>query len=313
MAPLPPRSTDPTVEAIDRAIEAAAALRGQRGYLGMSELGDECARKLWFSFRWAQNRERPAKLVKAAESGDRAEAAQANYMRMVDGITLLTVDPNTGRQFEFIDIDGHLGGHCDGLVVGLIQAPKAWHIWEHKEREEKYYKDLIKLRSENEKTALQRWHDTYYAQAQLYMHYAGLQRHYLTCSTMGCRRTIGVRTEYDATFALRLIEKARAIVHGATPPPGISSDPSFYKCKMCDFPDVCFKRRLPERNCRTCLHSSPVEEGRWHCAKHDDTIPSDAQRQHHKCHRFIPSLLPYEQTDVDGDNIIYEGFVDDGS
>lgn len=283
--------SDPTLDAVDRAIEQMAALEKPRPYLGMSEIGEECNRRIWYSFRWIYKWKRKAFLVKCAERGNKAEILQAERLRMVEGVNLITENEN-GKQFEFIDCNGHFKGHCDGTISGLLQAPVTTHIWEHKEKEEKFINKLRKLKSElDEKSVLREWDPTYYAQAILYMFYKGLTRHYLTATTPGGRETESIRTNEDFAFALQLKAKAQRIIDARNPPEKIG-DAAFFKCKICNYKEVCHQNEMPDRNCRSCLHSTPVEDGAWHCARFGKKLTFDEQLAGCPAQLFIPSLVP---------------------
>lgn len=52
---LPITTTDPTLDAMDAAQETAQTKEKRRPYLGMSSLGNECSRQLFYGFRWAVN------------------------------------------------------------------------------------------------------------------------------------------------------------------------------------------------------------------------------------------------------------------
>jgi hypothetical protein len=43
------------------------------------------------------------------------------------------------------------------------------------------------------------------------------------------------RLEYDAKAAQEIVDKALAIITAAEPPVGISTDPTWYECKFCDY------------------------------------------------------------------------------
>ncbi len=310
----------PTLAAIDRVIEQEHNKEPQRTYLGMSQIGNWCERSLWYYFRIVSRTKREAAIIKSFIRGHRAEDVQAGYLKRLPAITLHEVDPDTGKQWAYSDVKKHFWGHSDGKIIGVIQAPKTWHIWEHKEVDEKKFDKLNTLRTQNEKAALLEWDDGYYAQAQCYMHYAGLKRHFLTCSKNGVRQSISIRTDYNAADALKYIEKADRIINSVNVPRRpLGATVDFYKCgtKWCDHHDVCWQRKMPSRNCRTCLHSTPVDDGKWHCAKHGKELDRAVQRQRYECHRFIPSLIPIKQVDVDGDNVVYEfengsKWIDDG-
>jgi hypothetical protein len=79
-------------------------------------------------------------------------------------------------------------------------------------------------------------------------------------------------------------------------------------CNWCDFQGFCYDGQWPERNCRTCLHSTPVEDGKWTCSREGDPIEitPDTCCEGGKLHRYIPELVPGEQVDIEGINIVYE-------
>ncbi len=299
-----PQRSDPTLQAVDVALEASAESRPRR-YLGMSEIGHPCRRRLWYRFRWSWFDSFDAATLKRFEDGHDQEAKQIKRLRLVDGVTLHTVDPSTGEQFGLSDHGGHFKGHMDGAIHGLLQAPKTWHVWEHKSTEEKTVNKLDKLKGEHgEKQALAAWNETYHAQAQCYMHYTEMERHYLTCSTPGGRRTTSVRTNYEKETAEKLIDKARAIIKSSEPLERLSEKPEFYMCKWCEQAPVCHYGKVAEVSCRTCAHVTPgIDDGetwgRWSCAFHRKDLTTDEQVEACHQHVFIPALIPCEVVDAD--------------
>lgn len=290
-----PDITDPTLDAADKALEAAQD-KSRRPYLGASAIGDPCERKLWYSFRWTARPSFNALTLKRFEDGHRAEDIQADRLRMVDGIELITHGKD-GRQMGFTSVHGHFKGHYDGIISGLLQAPKCTSIWEHKATDEKKQAKLAKLKSEKgEKAALKEWDEIYYGQAQIYMKAEGLTRHYLTCSSPGCRTTVSCRTDYCQEDADALEAKAERIIATDKPPIGISKDPAFYLCKWCDFSAICYGDAIPEMNCRTCVFSKPIEGGQWYCADQDIELNPSHQELGCNRHLYIPALLPGDQT-----------------
>lgn len=294
-----PAAPDPTLQAVDAALEERARRDKQRPYLGMSAIGQPCARKLWYGFRWSKAPEFDAATLKRFEDGHRGEDMQAERLRLVPSIDLATIDPTTGQQFAYVDHGGHFRGHSDGIISGLVQAPRKPHIWEHKQTDDKKQAKLEKLKAElGEKAALAKWDETYHAQAILYMAYSGLERHYLTCASAGGRRTVSVRTEADNDEAARLRQKALDIIRAEEPPPRLSEKPEYYICKWCEFSDICHGEELPGPNCRTCCHATPEldGDGKWTCAHYESQeIPVDFQRQGCDQHVYIPALVSYAE------------------
>jgi hypothetical protein len=302
-----PTIEDPTLAAVDRALEERRNAEPARPYLGMSIIGKECERELWLTFRWVGREVSDAVTLKRFEDGHRGEDLQAERLRLVPGLELHTHDPNTGGQFAVEDCGGHVKGHMDGAVLGIIQAPKTWHCWEHKQVGEKKQTELLRFKTKlGEKDALFAWNPVYYWQGQGYMGYTGMTRHYLTAASPGGRHTVSVRTDYDEAAFLRLRAKARRVVFGARPPMGISADPTFYKCKWCAFHAHCHEAKWPDAaNCRTCLHATPEEDGTWSCARFAKTLSVDEQRQGCPAHLYIPDLIPAEQVDAGPDWVGY--------
>ena len=254
-------SKDPTLEAMRKAMEVKAMREPKRGYLGASLIGNECVRQVYYNYNGYPKEPFEAKTLMAFESGHRAEDLTADRLRMVEGVTLHTHKPD-GYQYGFkeefkldnpIDIIDHktgevtgvqthgvFAGHIDGVIEGLLQAPKTPHIWEHKDCKESKFKEFIKLKEKHgEKNVLYHWNMTYYVQHQIYMHKFGMDRGYMTVSLAGCRDYSSCRTEYKKEVALQYIDRAKKIINSTQPPPRLSDNSDFWLCRWCDFKDIC--------------------------------------------------------------------------
>ena len=232
---------DLLLQAIYDHIEEEAAKEPNRGYIGASSIGDDCELKLWLQYRYPHlAKPRRAELILAANDGHRGEDLMASYIRQIPGIELITHDEN-GKQLGFSDLDGCYKGHWDGLILGIPQAPKTWHTWEHKVKNEKYYDALLKLKEKNdEKEVLKLWDYKYYCQAVTYMHYNDTTRHYCTVALAGSRKFQSVRTNANPELAKLLRAKADRIHKYPSAPNGISTNPSWFACKhLCDFTATC--------------------------------------------------------------------------
>lgn len=284
---------DPTLEAADRALIEAESKKERRQYLGMSQVGDSCKRKTWYSFRWVLRELFDAATIKRFHDGHSSETVQSDRLRMVPGITLETLHPITREQFRYVDHDGHFSGHCDGKITGILQAPKKLHIWEAKSTSEKKLAEFRKIKADlGEKATLKKWNPVYYGQAQLYMHYEGTDRHYLTVSSPGVRDWDSCRTEYDHAAALKLKADAARIIKSDEPLDKISEDKSWFECRYCPYSGICHNDEMPDRSCRVCAHSTPIENGGWHCDRHGKTLTPQEQEAGCVVHKFLPSLVP---------------------
>lgn len=294
---------DPTLAAVDAAIEGE--VQHMRVYLGGSEIGRECDRRLWYRFRWAAREKFDAKTLYRFADGHASEDIMAARLGKVVSVT--------EQQAEFSDFGGHLKMHIDGVVSGLLQAPKTPHIWEHKCVNETSFNKLQKLKTLNEKTALQQWNAVYYAQAVLNMHYSGLTRHYLTCATPGTRDVISVRTEANDSFGRLLRAKAERIIFNDSAPPRISETETHYLCRMCPAAAVCFARERAPRSCRTCAHVTTMPDGKWLCELKQQHLSRDAQLAGCENHRHNPDMVGSKPVALDDGAVTYEnGYLDRG-
>lgn len=234
-----PNFTEATLDAVDRALVAESQKQKPRTYLGFSEIGEQCERRLWYRINQYPRLPFDAASLRRFEDGHLGEALMAKRLRMVEGIELHTAGDD-GEQFGFSDLNGMFRGHMDGAIKGILEAPQTWHVWEHKQTDEKKMNDLRKLKNDKgEKNALEQWDFTYYCQAVLYMHYSGMRRHYLTVSSAGGRAYTSCRTDENNKLAFSLREKAERIIASPSEPARINENPSFYKCKFCEFRNVC--------------------------------------------------------------------------
>jgi hypothetical protein len=289
-----PELEDLTLRAIDNALENTQEVRS-RPYLGASAIGDPCDRKLWLNFRWVKRGFIEAAGLRRINDGHRGEQVVADLLRMVPGLDLST-EKEPGVQHSFGHLGGHFRGNCDGLLTGLLQDVHTLYVWECKIINEQKFKKLQKLTDSDQSTALKNWDIVYYAQAQIYMHFFGAKKHYLTAGSPGVRDLTSVVTEYDPGEAEKYIERARRIIFSPRPALKISSDPAWHECKYCSFRSMCHEDELPKRkSCRTCLHSSPQQEGGWKCELHKKDLDMPAQEQGCENHLYVPDLIPGEQ------------------
>ena len=269
-----------TLEAIDKAMERSAE-DGLRPHLGASLIGRPCARALWYSFRWATRTRHEARILRLFARGHREEGPLSDMLRAA-GITVIQVDPNTGRQFTFGD--GHFGGSMDGACVGVPDAPKTWHVLEYKTHGAKSFATLAAKGVKEAKPE-------HWAQMQCYMHWAGLDRALYVAVCKDDDRLHIERVDVEKLAGHQLIERAATIINSATPVEGISTDPSWYECKFCDHREICHGTAAPLPTCRSCAHSTPEPGGAWTCGHHARQVDVLEQKAGCKDHRVIPILL----------------------
>ncbi|MFN7340317.1 MAG: PD-(D/E)XK nuclease family protein [Opitutia bacterium] len=295
MAPLP-SPPSPTVAAIYAAYEADAET-GYRAHLGASLIGTECTRAIWYGFRWATRAQHTGRLLRLFQTGHLAEPRFVADLRRI-GVTVLEVDPETGRQWTLRDAGGHFGGSMDAVAIGFPEAPKTWHVCEFKTHSAKSF---AKLQAEGVAASK----PLHWEQMQAYMQLAGIDRAFYLAVCKDTDALYQERIRHEAEAALRILAKAERIIGAARPPARISDDPAWWQCRFCDHHAVCHEGQAVERHCRACLHATPVDGGAWHCGRHEHPLTRQDQEAGCVAHLFIPDLVPGKQLDAGADWVSY--------
>lgn len=298
------------IDLVDLALEDDQLREPSRGYLGMSSVGHDCTRKLWYDFRFVSMPFFSAKTLQCFEDGHRSEAIMIDrILNAVPQAEFLT-HKEDGNQIGFIDIDGHFRGHCDGAISGIEETGNGWAIWEHKCSDRVKVNKLIRLKESDENSALAAWNWMYYVQALLYMHYSELDMHLTTVVSSGSRKPqVQVITKADPHQAQIWIDHATYVIKAGSPPDRFRVDPEYYQCKWCDHAPVCHHEAVAYPTCRTCIHARPVKSGEWSCSKFDFNPDTKAQVAGCKDHRYIPEVLDNfaDFIRVDGeDTLVYK-------
>lgn len=227
-----PEYLDPTLEAINKAIESEQELRTSKN-IGFGEIGHECSLYLWNKIHCDEPEINSAESLRRMRNGQRDEVAMAEDLRKVPGVVLYTNDPNRGnKQYKVDFLDGRLTGRLDGVIIGIIQAPKTYHTWEHKAVDEKKFNVLQKEKD------LKKWNPKYNAQVHLGMLGSDLDRAYFTVSTPGLRQVTALRVSLEKEYAKSMINKAERIIEAKTAPEKIGGA-DYYICKICRFYNKC--------------------------------------------------------------------------
>lgn len=266
MAKLPVLSN--TLNTIDQHIEQSQS-DWRRAHCGASGIGRACERQVFYSFRWYAAPEFEGRVLRLFRRGQDEESVFLDDLRAI-GVEV-SEGPEPDGQWRFSEIEGHFGGSMDGAALGLIEAPKTWHVLEFKTHNRKSFDHL-------QKNGVEKSKPEHFAQMMVYMHLSKMSR---ACYLAVCKdsdRRYMERIEYDGFYAGELIEKAKRIIYAQEPPARISERPDYYLCKWCDYYEVCHHDGTPERNCRTCTMSGPVSAGNWLCAKSGDLITIGTQK-----------------------------------
>lgn len=255
-----------------------------RGHLGASLIGRECERELWNRFRWAKAEAFNGRMLRLFETGHLEEPRLVANLKDI-GIQVHETDPE-GGQWSVKAIGDHFGGSMDAALLGVPEAPKTWHVGEFKTASQTAFNDMVK-------NGVKKSKPEHFAQMQTYMGLTGMDRALYAMKNKNTDALHIERIEFNEDEFTRIMDKAARIINAGEPPPRISADPSYFKCKSCLFYDQCHGDEVPTPNCRTCAHSTPEMGGkaRWSCAQHKCDIPLEHQGAGCEEHRYIPKLL----------------------
>lgn len=233
-----------------------------RSHLGASLVGSDCLRELWYIFRWAapgsslETKRIPhSQMIRLMNRGHLEEARFVALLLMI-GCEVWQYDVQ-GNQFRISAHGGHFGGSGDAVLRGIPECPDIALQGEFKTHNDDSF---TKLKSEGLRESKPR----HYAQMQMYMGGLGLQGGLYFAINKDNDELYAELVEFNSELFRERSEKAKRVIDSPFPLPKISESPGWWKCKMCRQRSICHNGEKPHRNCRTCIHSKPIDGG-WVC------------------------------------------------
>jgi CRISPR/Cas system-associated exonuclease Cas4 (RecB family) len=274
-------NADHLLATLDKAVEDAQD-RSHRKHLGASLIGRQCARQLWYVHRWVKKELFTGRMLRLFERGQLEEERFVALLKNA-GATVYEVDPQSGKQWRIVDVDGHFGGSCDGVAVNVPQLPAGMAcVLEMKTHNSKSFTKL-------KKDGVAKAKPEHVVQLQTYMLKLEIEVGLYLAVNKDNDELYAEFVALDRSIGERAIRRAQSIIYSEQGPPRISNSPGWFECKFCTFTDICFRKEVPEVNCRTCCHATPGPEGAWTCARGN---PQAGDKQQ-GCpeHLFNPYLL----------------------
>lgn len=246
---------------------------GRRSHLGVSTIGDPCARKLFFNFRWVSKPRHNAQLLRLFNRGHMEEGRFIAAL-LAAGLTVYQQDAN-GNQYRISELGGHFGSAIDGVVIGCpdLQDPSMPILAEMKTHADKSFQKLLKSGVRESKPM-------HYAQVQVYMRKMGFSVCLYIAVNKNNDELYLELIPLDSVVADQFIHRGVKIVLADEPPVGLSEKGAgWYECKWCDYADFCYRKEIPAVSCRTCAYSIAREDGTWFCrnAAVNATLTTDEQ------------------------------------
>ena len=263
--------------------------------IGASIIGHKCDRYLWMNFHWTYQEPFPGRVLRLFDTGHREEERIINDLRNA-GVTVHDVDDKTEKQFVLTGANGHLVCKMDGACLGILDAPKTWHVLECKTSNDRNFKSLINK-------GVEKAQPKHYAQCQVGMHLSGMTRAYYIAQNKNTDDLYAERIHYNKEHSQALEDRVSKIVELSAPPDRIGG-PSYWECKWCQFKDVCHYDQLPMMNCRTCCYSTPANNGEWQCERNNLVLTLDKQNEGCEQHLFNPMIINAKLVDYQSEECV---------
>jgi hypothetical protein len=220
-----------------------------RGYNGMSTIGDSCGRKLQYNMY----------LASGEGSIDRRISRLFNVGHafedtIIDILNDLDIQVY-GRQDSYRDQHEMWFGHSDGFLTHEGKS----YLLEMKTHNDKSFKALQKSGVKTSKS-------THYDQMQMYMGYGEYEQGIYIAYNKNDSDLYFELVKFDEKRFNDLKIKSEAIIASDVLLPRIGNNSaSWFECKFCDHINVCFNRELPDKNCRTCHWAEVTAGNKWAC------------------------------------------------
>lgn len=279
-----------------------------RSHLGMSEIGEECSRKIWYKFRWAAIEYFDGRMRRLFARGHREEERYISYLEGI-GCKVYRFSQQlwyseTLNEFKIIENDTNLSGGT-GSFIQITSGPLI-QMAEQRGYKLKQYRVsgvMGHYGGSGDGIVITPWYSdpligefkTHNTKSFVGYLSDGVKKskpkHWAQMCSYGWKFQIkyGIYfpenkndddikvevLELDWSYAQQLEKKAEEIILSAEPPPRISDNPAYFNCKYCYLSDICHKGKIPDKNCRSCKNSIPTENAQWGCKLHNSLIPND--------------------------------------
>jgi hypothetical protein len=254
---------------------------GYRTHLGASIIGRDCPRELWYSFHWATRARHQGRILRLFNRGHLEEPRFVALLRMIN-YEVWQFD-ETGKQFRISAFDGHFGGSLDCVLRGCLDyEPTLPILGEFKTHGEKSYEKLVK-----DGVRISKFE--HYIQQQIYMGGYNLPASLYLAVNKNTDDIYGEIITFDLEQYTKFYERAGKIINATEPPPKISENPGWYKCRFCEHRPLCHLSAPSVYNCRTCAFSQVIKLD-WNCQLHHMKLTKEKQIEGCSSYTSIPKM-----------------------
>ena len=200
-----------------------------RTRLGLSQAGHKCGRYLWYAHHGYEGDTPDGRVLRLFELGNVVEDI------VIDDLQYAGISCFCQQREVLFEMNGiTLRGHIDGIVRGLVEAPKTDHLFECKTASLKRYKELLKKGYKD-------WSQVYYWQLQFYMLGLGLKRAAAFVYCKDDSRLYMERVKLDKTATIDKLADVFSVIAQTCPPVRECPDVDFFEAKFCRFRRECWR------------------------------------------------------------------------
>ena len=249
---------------------------GHRKHLGASIIGNDCERYLYFTFRWVYHHIHTGRQYRLFNTGHMEEARIIGWLRGA-GYDIINQDEN-GKQFKISSCNGHFGGSIDGIIE-IPELGKC--LFEAKTNKTGTdYKMYFESGMEKNKPV-------HWKQTCTYGNALGIENCLYICKNKDNDDLYIEPVKLDWNVGKEMEVKAKRVITAEELPPRISETAAYFKCKFCDYADICHRGKAIERNCRSCKNARAVENAEWKCREFSVIIPEDQIGLEQRCWKGV--------------------------
>lgn len=242
---------------------------GHRNHLGASLIGHECSRYLWYTFRWVKHVKHSGRLQRLFQRGHLEEFRFVEWLRGI-GFNVEEYQADGVTQFRVSGVGGHFGGSQDGQTT----LPERYGI---------PGRFLLEFKTNGtgagftnvDKKGVSVAKPQHFAQMSTYGYKDNFDYAIYLIINKNDDDIIVEVVKLDKRLGEQCEKKATDVITARVPPAKLAENPTFMKCKWCDYRDICHGDEKVEKNCRSCEHATAADNGEWHCAIFSGNIPKD--------------------------------------
>ena len=222
----------------------------ERDYIGASQIGEPCARKVWLQFNRLSFQEKfSGRMLRLFNRGNREESFFEHVLQAIGFKIVESCLEQAGFK------SGFFAGHSDGILM----RDGIRYVAEYKTHNDKSFKTLV-LDGVKEAKPL------HYAQMMVYGRKFKCDKA-LYCAVNKNDDTLHIEVlDIDQDFSIAMEKHAHDLAASYKPPEKIARSASDYRCKMCSAAKQCHGLEPVRIDCRNCTHvDRDAKEGKFSC------------------------------------------------